>query len=101
MDRCGFASTVRTEKAENLASFNGKRKVVECHLRAEMFCCALKFERGSHSGIVSRGLDTANSVSVISLIFHPGLIRNPIDFPGLATIVRVGLFKMSRIRRDL
>ena len=59
MDRCGFASTVGAEKAENLASFNGKRKVVERHLRAEMFRCALKFERGSHSGIVSRGLDTA------------------------------------------
>jgi hypothetical protein len=30
--------------------------VVESHLRAEMFRCALKFERGSHSGIVSCGL---------------------------------------------
>src|SRR6266478_5485721 len=31
----------------------------------------------------------------------PGLVRDPVDLPGLASIIRVGLLEVSRIRGDL
>src|ERR1700692_187379 len=31
----------------------------------------------------------------------PGLVRDPVDFPGLAPIIGVGLLEVSRVRRDL
>ncbi len=34
-------------------------------------------------------------------VFHPNVVRNPVDFPRLATIVRKRLLEMARIGRDL
>jgi putative flippase GtrA len=34
-------------------------------------------------------------------LFHSRLIRDPVDFPGLASIVRVGLLEVRRIRSDV
>ena len=31
----------------------------------------------------------------------PGLVRDPVDLPGLASVIRVGLLEVSRVRRDL
>ena len=33
--------------------------------------------------------------------FHPCLVRDPVDFPGLAPIIREGLLKVGRIRGDI
>src|ERR1700730_16895812 len=39
-----------------------------------------------------------SSVRFVSFICYPSLIRNPIDFPRLAAIIRKRLFKVRRIR---
>src|SRR5258708_30770761 len=41
------------------------------------------------------------SVFFTGYIVHPSLVCDPVDFPCLASIGRVGLFEMGRIRRDV
>src|SRR5580704_9009505 len=41
------------------------------------------------------------SMRFVGFIWHPCLIRNPIHFPGLASIIGEGLLKVRRIRSDL
>src|SRR5215468_749988 len=38
-----------------------------------------------------------SSVRFVRFIFHPCLIRNPVDFPGFAPILREGLLKVRSI----
>src|ERR1700730_4239883 len=42
-----------------------------------------------------------SSVRLVRFIFHPRLIRNPVDFPGFASIIRERLFKVGRILGDV
>src|SRR5260370_12123318 len=42
-----------------------------------------------------------SSVRFDRFIFHPCLVRDPVDFPGLAPIIRERLLKVSRIRGDV
>ncbi len=37
---------------------------------------------------------------LVRLIFHPRVCRDPVHFPGLASIVRECLFETARIRSD-
>ena len=55
MDGCCLACSVGAEEAENLASVECQREVVEGCLCAEVFGYALKFQSSGHSGIVSCG----------------------------------------------
>src|SRR5712692_8169514 len=56
--------------------------------------------------IVSQSCDPRSgmrrsSVRFDRFIFHPCLVRNPVDFPGLAAIIRERLLKVGRIRGDI
>src|SRR5258708_4272542 len=42
-----------------------------------------------------------SSVRFVRFIFHPCLVRNPVDFPGFAAIIRERLFKVGGIRGDV
>src|SRR5713101_6320777 len=42
-----------------------------------------------------------SSVRFDRFIFHPCLVRDPVDFPGLAPIIRERLLKVGRIRGDV
>src|ERR1700683_3232598 len=42
-----------------------------------------------------------SSVHFVRFIFHPCLIRNPIHYPSLASIVRERLLKVSRTGRKV
>src|SRR5258705_8561340 len=56
--------------------------------------------------IVSQSCDPrlgkrASSVRLVRFIFHPRVCRDPVDLPGLASIVGERLFKAGRIRPDV
>jgi hypothetical protein len=36
-----------------------------------------------------------------SFIFHQCLVRDPVDFPGLTSVIRERLFKVGRVRGDV
>src|SRR5229473_3732481 len=42
-----------------------------------------------------------SSVRFVRFIVHPCLFRNPVDFPGFASIIREGLLKVGGIRGDV